>query len=117
MAEQRVMLKHETDAALADSGVGGILAMKENLSAIGGFKAGDDAQQRGFARARRAQQRHQLPAGNFEAHVIDGNEITECARHVADLYAHALPLSILSRASHSTSVFAARDTSASSASN
>jgi hypothetical protein len=60
VAEQRVVLEHEADLALAHMGAGGILAIEQHLARVGLFQPGDDAQQRRLAAARRAEQRDQF---------------------------------------------------------
>ena len=45
------MLEHETDLALAHMALGGVLAVKQDLAAVGHFQSGNDAQQRGLAAA------------------------------------------------------------------
>src|SRR4051794_2918737 len=41
--EQRIVLKHEADAAVLNAEPGGILSTEEDLTRLGPFKAGDDA--------------------------------------------------------------------------
>ena len=58
--EQRVVLEDEADVALADGGVGDVLvAGRARVPASADLQAGDDAQQRRLARARRAEQGEQ----------------------------------------------------------
>ena len=71
------MLEHEADLALAHGLRGRVLAVEEDRALIGGLQAGDDAQQRGLARARRAEQRDQLAGGHVEAHVVERDEAAE----------------------------------------
>ena len=58
--EERVVLKHEADAALADLPVRRVLAVEQHAAPIGRLEPGDDAQQRRLAAARRPEQRHEL---------------------------------------------------------
>ena len=60
VAEQRVVLEHEAHVALAHGHVGRVFAIEVDGARVGHFQAGDDAQQRGLARARGAQQGNQL---------------------------------------------------------
>ena len=70
--EQRVVLEHEADLALAHVAVGRVLAVEQHAAAVGRLQAGDDAQQRGLAAARRPQQRHQLARGERQADIVQG---------------------------------------------
>ena len=83
------MLEHEADAAVADVALRGVLALEEDLALVGALQAGDDPQQAGLARARRAQQRGQLAAREHQAHVVHGHEVPEPLRDVRDFDAHA----------------------------
>jgi hypothetical protein len=56
VAEQRIVLEHETDMALADAAGEGILAVELNFALVRPIEAGDDAQQRGLAGARGSEQ-------------------------------------------------------------
>ena len=53
MPEQRVMLKHKADTAAADMLLGLVFAAQHDPTEIGGFQAGDDAQQGGLTAAGR----------------------------------------------------------------
>ena len=68
--EQRVVLEHEPDLALAHRLIGRVLAVEADRAAVGRLQPGDDAQQRGLARPGRAEQRHQLAARHVEVHVV-----------------------------------------------
>ena len=63
---QRRLLEHKTDAART-GGVPGLGVQPLDLSAGGLAQAGDDAQRRGFAAARWAEQRHELAWPHIEA--------------------------------------------------
>ena len=56
VAKQRVMLKHKAHVALAHVFVGGVCAVEQDVPLVSSFQPGDDAQQRGLAAARGAQQ-------------------------------------------------------------
>ena len=65
------MLEHEADIALAarlrdEASV----AVEQHLPVIRPFESGDDAQQRGLARAGRAEQRDQLAGADVEIDVV-----------------------------------------------
>ena len=51
VAEQRVMLEHKTDLALAYVDLGGVLASERYAARVSRFQPGNDAQQRGLAAA------------------------------------------------------------------
>jgi hypothetical protein len=70
VAKQRVVLEHETHVALAHMHVGGVLAAEQDAAGVGRFQAGDDAQQRGLAAARRAQQRDQFAGVDVQVDVL-----------------------------------------------
>ena len=121
--EQGVVLEDEADLPLADRLVGRVLAVKVDRALIGRLQPGDDAQQRGLARSRGAEQRHQLAARDVETHVVERDEVAERLAQVADLDAHAAILSrsdvgvrerppAARRCCHSTSVLSASVTSA-----
>src|SRR6185369_10915507 len=110
MPEQRVVLEHEADLALARVGIGCILALEQHLPRVRPFEARDDAQQGRLARTRGTQQRHQLAGADFQADIVERDKFAEALGYVADVDAH---LSI----SLSTKLLMASVTSASSASN
>src|SRR3569832_1060313 len=120
MAEQRVVLEHEADLALARMFVSSVLAVKCDGAAVGQLHARDDAQQRRLAAAGRTEQRHQLSGGDVEADVVEGVELPEAFFVVAVFDAHDGPQCAVRRAGcarHSTQVFAIRVISANTASN
>ena len=82
------MLEHEADLTLAHVGVGGVLAMEEDVARIGHLQAGDDAEQRRLARARRPEQRHQLAGRDVEVEVVADDRRAEALVEVADFDAH-----------------------------
>ena len=77
VAEEGVVLEHETDFALAHMLGGYVLAVKENLAAVGVFQSGDDAQERGFAAAGRAEQGNEFAGGDVEVDVFQRVETAE----------------------------------------
>ena len=88
VAEERVVLKHEPDAALARLPVRRVLAVEQHAALVGRFEPGNDAQQRRLAAARRAEQRHELARAHLEADVAQGREAAERLADVPDVYAH-----------------------------
>jgi hypothetical protein len=123
VTEQRVVLEHEPDLTLAHRLRGRVLAVEVNGAPVGGLQPGDDPEERGLARARGAEEGHQLAAGHVETHVVERGEVTKRLAEVADLDAHAAipagvsPASARSAAArcccHSTSVLRVSVTSAS----
>ena len=77
MAEKGVVLEHEADFAFAHMLGGYVLAVKENLAAVGVFQSGDDAQERGFAAAGRAEQGNEFAGGDVEVDVFQRVERSE----------------------------------------
>jgi len=89
MLEQRVVLEHEADPPLLHGKARRVQRVKEHGAAMGRVEAGDDAQQRRLARARRTEQRDELARRNVERDVAQrriGAEI-ELDPLNADLYA------------------------------
>ena len=82
------MLEDEADAALADAVVGGVRAVEVDRARIGRLEAGDDAQQRGLARARRPEQRDQLAGVDVQIDVVDRGEGAEAPADVANFDGH-----------------------------
>src|SRR6202158_3212958 len=74
VTEKRVMLKNETDLAIANADVARVLAMKQHLAGVGRFQSRDDSEQRGLARARQSQQRNQFAGLDMQADMINRNE-------------------------------------------
>ena len=71
MAEQRVVLKDESDTAVACRNVRDIVAMHRDAAVIDAGQAGDRAQQRALAAAARAEQYKELALADFERNVVD----------------------------------------------
>jgi len=88
VTEQGVVLEDEADAALAHVGVGRVLAVEEDGARVGHLEAGNDAQERRLARARRAEQRDQLASRDVEAEVVADDGGAETLLQMADLDAH-----------------------------
>jgi hypothetical protein len=83
VAEQRVVLEHEADLALAHMGAGGVFAVEQHLPGIGLLQPGDDAQQRGLAAAGRAEQRDQFAGGKSRETSSSADEAAEALVDVA----------------------------------
>jgi phenol 2-monooxygenase len=103
--EQRVVLEDKAHAALAHVDIGRVLAAKEDLPRVGAFQPGDDAQQRGFAAARRPQQRHQFAAADVQADVAQGLEVAELLADVLNVDAHGC-FGCVSASGHEAGFFA-----------
>ena len=82
------MLKHEPYIAFLGRAVRDIFAVALDNAGIRILQAGDDSQQRGFARAGGAQQRDERAAFNFQVHVVDGAKRAKLFRQVANGNAH-----------------------------
>src|SRR6185436_6186681 len=119
VAEEGIVLEHEADPALANVGVGCVLAVEEDGARVGHLEAGDDAQQRRLARARRPEQRDQLAGGDVETEVVADDGGAEALLQVAHFDAHrrapmaAEPVAATRRSTKylSTSVTSARPAS------
>jgi hypothetical protein len=114
VGEQRVVLEHEADLAFAYVGEGGVLAVEQHRTGIGPLEARDDSQQRGFAGARRPEQRDQFARGNVQVQVVADDGLAEALAEVAYLDAHRGFLDRFTRCStayFSTSVTSARSAS------
>jgi len=86
------MLKHETHLAVARGRARGVFIVQSDGPAVRQIQAGDDAQQRGLAGARRTQQRHQLATLDTQAHVFQRFMGSEDFAHVLDFDTHnAIP--------------------------
>ena len=67
--KQRVVLEHEADVALVRRQPGHVLAVEENPTGVRHFIAGDHAQRRRLAAARRAEQRQEFARLHLERHL------------------------------------------------
>ena len=114
VAEQRVVLEHEADMALAGAARQRILAVERHLAGIGPVEARDDPQQRGLAGAGRAEQRQQFAVADLQIDVVERGEGAELLDDVLDFNGHS-ELCPSSRR-RSRTVFATSVISASSAS-
>jgi hypothetical protein len=69
MSEERIALKHEADAPLAQAHGPHVVSIKQHAAGVGLLQSGDGAQERGFARPRWAKQRHEFSGGDLKRHV------------------------------------------------
>src|SRR5262249_10927153 len=60
------------------------LAGDLDRTGVGGFEAGQAAQNRGLAAARRPEQRERVALGDLERHAVDRDEIAEALGQIAD---------------------------------
>ena len=88
VAEERVVLEHEADAAVADVLRRGILVVEQDGPRVGDLEARDDPQQRRLAGARRPDQRDELPARHVEGDVVEGGKGAEALGDVSNRDAH-----------------------------
>ncbi len=82
------MLEHEANFAFAHMARGGVHTMEQDLTGIRRIQPGDDAQQRGLAATGRAKQGHQFAGFYVEVDSLEGAEMAEGLRDIADLDAH-----------------------------
>ena len=82
------MLEDEADPPLADALVGRVGAVEMDRPRVGRLEAGDDAQQRGLARARGPEQRDQLAGVDPQIDLVDRGEGAEAPADVANFDGH-----------------------------
>jgi hypothetical protein len=80
--EQRVVLEHRVDVARVRGPAADVGARQLDAAAVGLLEAGDQAQRRALARARRAEQREELAATDVERDGVDGRDLAEAPREV-----------------------------------
>jgi len=83
VAEQRVVLEHETDVAIAHVMAGHVLAMEHDAAVVRGFQAGDDAQQGGLAAAGRTEQATDVATVQMQVQVLHDALLAIAAGEVA----------------------------------
>ena len=71
VAEQRVVLEHEADAAIAGPDVGHVAAVQGNAPVVDAREAGDGPQQGALAAARGTQQHEELALAHLDGNVVD----------------------------------------------
>ena len=89
VAEQRVVLEHETDAAVAGAHVRDVAAVQRDAAVVDAGEAGDGPQQRALAAARGAQQNEEFALAHLDGDVVDDGlvlipfgDLVECDGHV-----------------------------------
>src|SRR6266508_5958728 len=95
MRVERIALKDHGDAALSRGEVIDNAAADENFARCGLFEAGDHAQERGLARAGRAEEDEELALPALQINIDDGADVTalENLRELAGLDdCHLFPL-------------------------
>ena len=84
IGEDGVVLEHHAGVAAMRRQRVDALAAETDLAGGEVGEAGDRAQQRGLAAARRPEQRKELAVLDLERHVVDGAHRPERSRHVVD---------------------------------
>jgi hypothetical protein len=72
VAKKRVRLKDKPGAAILHGKAGGILPIEENTARCRVFKAPENAQKRGLARAGRTEEGHESAGGDCEGNGVQG---------------------------------------------
>ncbi len=90
VAERRVVLEAEPDAAAAGRGPREILALDPDGAGVGRIEPGDDAQQRRLPPAARAEQCCQRTRLDLERDVVERDGVTETLRNALDVDAHTI---------------------------
>ena len=75
--EEGVGLEHHVDRSQVRRNAGHVLAVDLDAAGIGRLQPGQQAEQRGLAAARAAQQGEQLAAGDLEIDIVDGDDGAE----------------------------------------
>ncbi len=88
VAEERIVLEHEADAALARIDPEHALSFDPDVARIRPFEPGDDAQKRRLARARGPEQSQELAAVDRQADALQGDEAVEVLGYVDGIDAH-----------------------------
>ncbi|MOA09436.1 hypothetical protein D3C78_1292650 [compost metagenome] len=88
MAEQRIMLKDETDIALLHRAVRGVLVTEEDVAFGRLLQAGDETQQRRLAGTGGTEQSDQLAGTNIERHVVQCGKAIELLGDAGNFHFH-----------------------------
>ena len=86
--EDRVVLEDEAHVALARRQVRGLPALDGHGAGVGLVEPRDDPQQGRLAAAGRAEQGGELPGGQRDGDVVEGDEVTERLGDAGDVDAH-----------------------------
>ena len=88
VAEQRVVLEHQADAAIARTHVGDVAAVQGNAPVVDAREAGNGPKQGALAAARGAQQHEEFALAHLDGNVVDDGlvlipfgDLVECDRH------------------------------------
>ena len=71
MTKQRVILEHQSDAAIARGDVGDVAAVQGDAAVIDAGQTGDRAQQRTLAAATGAQEHEELTIPDIHGDIVD----------------------------------------------
>ena len=85
MGKQGVVLEDRVDVAPEGRHAGDRLTGKEDLALGRLLEAGDHAEGRGLAAARRAEQAVELAVLDLQVHPVDGDHFPEAFRDIGDL--------------------------------
>ena len=91
VAEQRVVLEHEADAALPGRHVGDVPAAEQDAAMVDRAQAGERPQQRALAAAAGAEQHEELARRDVQRDVIDDRRAVIPLRDLLELDRHADP--------------------------
>src|SRR4030095_10649885 len=92
--EQRVVLEHEPDAAIARGPRRDVLVAEPHAAGLGVLEPRDDPRERRLARAGGAEQRHEIAARDVEAHVVEYGECAEVLADAANFNLHSCPFAV-----------------------
>ena len=84
------MLEHKPHIAFAYMHIGRVFAAEMDGAHVGRFQARDDAQERGLAAARRAEERNEFAGGNVQAHIAQRLKVAKLFADVTDFDAHGV---------------------------
>ena len=82
---QRVALEHHGQIALAGRGFGDVAPIERHTAGVGLLQPGNQAQQRGFAAARRADENHKFAALDFQVDALDDAQRAKLFLNAAQL--------------------------------
>jgi hypothetical protein len=91
VAEQRVVLEHEADAALARRYMGDVATAEQDPAVLDRRQAGEGAQQGALAAAARAEQHEELARRDVQRDVVDDRRAVVALRDLLELDRHADP--------------------------